>query len=467
MIEGRIDIAALQERLTRAMRGELEVLDVLGVGGFGAVFRAHDPVLERDVAIKVLDPATGLSPEGQRKFLDEARVVATVEHPHIVPLYRAEVRDGLLCLTMRLIPGRSLAERLATEKQLDPAEAARLAHEVAQALSTAHARGIVHRDIKPENILLDAAGHAIVTDFGISLVTGRASERTSGMAIGTPQYLSPEQALGEEVDGRADIYSLGVVLYEMLAGRLPFEAPTTAGLLAKQILETPAPLNKLRPDLPAALVAVVSHAMVKSPAERPDAKAFAAELALARTADALLSPTAVRRRRRWRRIRLFAVIGITAAIVLSFAIWVIVQLLKGFSGGALPSLSARDQSIPPALIAEARADGSLRTGEILKYAFIPGDQPWNEGLLLTDSALIRRTPEGPRRHALADLNLNLYYNGTTRGLVVSDKNGGIPDTLYGSLSGAELGALTSAMKAIGGPTRARTTSAPAAQPPRP
>ena len=462
-----IDIVALQERLARAMRGELEVLHVLGVGGFGAVFRAHDPVLERDVAIKVLDPATGLSPEGQQKFLDEARVVATVEHPHIVPLYRAEVRDGLLCLTMRLIPGRSLAERLAMEKQLDPAEAARLAHEVAQALATAHARGIVHRDIKPENILLDATGHAIVTDFGISLVTGRASVRSPGMAIGTPQYLSPEQALGEEVDGRADVYSLGVVLYEMLAGRLPFEAPTTAGLLAKQILETPAALNKLRPDLPVALITAVSHAMVKSPAERPDARTFADELALARTPDALLSPAAVRRRRRWRRVRLFAVIGVTAAIVLSFAFWVIVQLFKGFSGGALPSLSARDQSIPPALIAEARADGSLRAGDSLRYAFVPGDQPWNEGLLLTDSVIIRRTPKGSRRHALANLNMNLYYNGTTRGLVVSDKKAGIPDTLYGSLSGAELGALTSAMKGIGGPMSAKKSPQSAAQAPRP
>ena len=464
MNDDRIDVAALQERLAHAMRGELDVLEVLGVGGFGAVFRAHDPVLERDVAIKVLDPAAGLSTEGQQKFLDEARIVATVEHPHIVPLYRAELRDGLLCLTMRLIPGRSLADRLAAERQLDPAEAARLAHEVAQALSTAHARGIVHRDIKPENILLDAAGHAIVTDFGISLVTGRASERTPGMAIGTPQYVSPEQALGEEVDGRADVYSLGVVLYEMLAGRLPFESPTTAGLLAKQILETPAPLDKLRPELPAGLVAAVRHAMAKSPTERPDAKAFAAELALARTPDALLSPAAVRRRRRWRRIRLFAVIGVTAAIVLGFAFWVILQLFRGFMGGTLPSLSARDQSIPPALIAEATADGSLRPGEVLKYAFVPGDQPWNEALLLTDSVIIRRTPEGARRYHLQTVKIDLYFNGTTRGLIITDSSG-VPDTVYRSLSGSELGALTSAMKATNGPPQAKQPLPPDAPSP--
>ncbi|MEI2719987.1 MAG: serine/threonine-protein kinase [Gemmatimonadales bacterium] len=440
-----IDVATLQARLTASLQGELEVLGVLGIGGFGAVFRAHDPVLRRDVAIKVLDPVGGLSTEARDRFLQEARVVATVEHPHIVPLYAAEVRDGLLCLTMRMVPGRSLADRLAAEPRLEPGEALRVAHEVAQALAAAHARGVVHRDVKPENILLDADGHAIVTDFGISLVTGRESERTPGMAIGTPQYLSPEQALGEEVDGRADVYSLGVALYEMLAGRLPFTATTTAGILAKQILETPPALGTLRPELPTALVAAVEHAMAKAPSARPDGKAFAAELAAARTPEALLAPAVVKRKRRWRRIRLMAVIGVTAAIALGFGFWVIVQLFRGFSGGVLPDLSAVGSSVPPALLEEARADGSLQAGELVRYAFVPGNAAWNEGLLLTNDAVIRRTPQGPRRHPLGDLNINLYFNGTTRGLIIIDPATGVPDTLYRSLSGAELGALTSAL----------------------
>lgn len=440
-----IDVATLQARLTAALHGELEVLGVLGVGGFGAVFRAHDPVLGRDVAIKVLDPAGALSDEARDRFLQEARIVATVEHPHIVPLYAAEVRDGLLCLTMRMVPGSSLAERLATTPRLEPAEAARLAHEVAQALAAAHSRGVVHRDVKPENILLDADGHAIVTDFGISLVTGRESDRTPGMAIGTPQYLSPEQALGEEVDGRADVYSLGVVLYEMLAGRLPFTATTTAGILAKQILETPPALGTLRPELPAPLVAAVEHAMAKSPSARPDGKAFAAELAAARAPDAMLSPAVVKRKRRWRRIRLTAVVGITAAIALGFGFWVILQLLRGFSGGVLPDLSAVGSNVPPGLVEEALADGSLLAGETVRYAFVPGNSSWSEALLLTKDALIRRTPQGPRRHPLGDLSINLYFNGTTRGLIITDPATGVPDTLYRSLSGAELGALTSAV----------------------
>jgi serine/threonine-protein kinase len=440
-----IDVAALQERLTASFQGELDILGVLGVGGFGAVFRAHDPVLGRDVAIKVLDTAGGLSETARDRFLQEARIVATVEHPHIVPLYAAEVRDGLLCLTMRMVPGRSLADRLAVEPRLDPAEAARLAHEVAQALAAAHARGVVHRDVKPENILLDADGHAIVTDFGISLVTGRESERTPGMAIGTPQYLSPEQALGEEVDGRADVYSLGVVLYEMLAGRLPFTATTTAGILAKQILEAPPALSTLRPELPTALVAAVEHAIAKAPSARPDGKAFVVELAAARTPEALLAPAMVKRNRRWRRIRLVAVIGVTAGIALGFGVYVIVQLFHGFSGGVLPNLSALGSNVPPALVEEARADGSLQAGELVRYAFVPGKSAWNQGLLLTKDALILRTPQGPRRHPLGALNITLYFNGASRGLIIIDSAAGIRDTLYRSLSGAELGVLTSAL----------------------
>jgi hypothetical protein len=216
-------------------------------------------------------------------------------------------------------------------------------------------------------------------------------------------------------------------------------------LLAKQILESPAPLDKLRPELPTALVKAAAHAMVKSPSERPDARAFAAELAAARTPDALLTPAAVRRKKRWRRVRLFAVIGVTAAIALGFGYWVIVQLFRGFSGGTLPELSAMRSSIPEALMAEARADGSLLPGESVRYAFVPGGQPWNEGLLLTDSALVRRTPNGPRRHSGEHFNVNLYYNGKSRGLIITDSGATVPDTLYRSLSGAELGALTSAL----------------------
>jgi len=187
--------------------------------------------LERDVAIKVLDPTLALSGELEEQFLREARIVAGVEHPHIVPLYDAAGRGGLLYLVMRLLPGQSLAGRIASDGRIPAADAARLAHEVAMALVVAHECGVVHRDIKPDNILLDASGHATVTDFGISRVTSRPDGEQAGTTTGTPKYMSPEQALGEEVDGRADTYALGVVLFEVASGYRPFEGADTQDVL--------------------------------------------------------------------------------------------------------------------------------------------------------------------------------------------------------------------------------------------
>jgi len=455
---GLADRDALRRRLTAAFRGELEVGDVLGVGGFATVFRARDPVLEREVAIKVIDAESAHLADRQDQFLAEARVVATVEHPHIVPLYAAEVREGLLCLTMRLVPGRSLAERIA-EGPLPPAEAIRLAREVAEALAAAHARGIVHRDIKPENVLLDANGHAIVTDFGISLVTGRSNERRPGVAIGTPQYLSPEQALGEEVDGRADVYSLGVVLYEMLTGRLPFESPTTAGLLAKQILEAPPSLESRRPDLPAAVVAAVGRALTKSAADRPTAAALVEELTKAATPQALTPPSVVRRRARWRRARWIGGTVVVLAAAVFLAAWATLQGLTTFTGGAIPALSASAANIPPALIEEARADGSLEPGETVEYVFVPAGHGWGDALLVTDRAIVRRIGGTARRHAAwgagVDLNLTFFRRGEDRGIVVSTGKTGRPDTLYRNLSGAELGALSTAMAGVTGSDRVK------------
>lgn len=443
-----IDTTDLEPRVAAAYRGDLEITGLLGVGGFAAVFRAWDPVLQRELAIKVIDPASITVAEHQDEFLAEARVVATVEHPHIVPLYGAEVREGLLCLRMRLIPGRSLAERIASGP-LAPAEAARIAAEVASALAASHARGVVHRDIKPENILLDAGGHAIVTDFGISLVTGRAHRRVPGMVIGTPEYLSPEQALGEDVDGRADVYALGIVLYEMLSGHRPFESSTTTGLLAKQILETPPPLDRWRADLPAALVGAVGRALAKAPSERPTALAFAAELDQARSPQALLPPSVVRRRTRWRRIRWTAATVIGVIGVIWIAVRAMLVGMTTFSGGELPSLSASDLNIPAALVAEARAEGRVEPDETAEYAFVPSGKGWDDGLLVTDRAVVKRSRGAWRRIPWSDdLDFNFYRRNGQRGLVVKARTSGRTDTLYHDLSGAELGALSSAITAI-------------------
>src|SRR6478672_13442765 len=185
-----IDITTLRPKLEAALGERLQLGALLGQGGFAAVFRAHDPFLERDVAIKVLDPALAVDAALEEQFLHEARTIAAAEHPHIVPLYSAESAGGLLYLVMRLLPGHSLVDRIA-EGKLPAAEAARIALECAGALAAAHAVGVVHRDIKPANILLDANGNATVTDFGIALVTSRpAAARDVGSTTDTPHYMS-------------------------------------------------------------------------------------------------------------------------------------------------------------------------------------------------------------------------------------------------------------------------------------
>jgi serine/threonine protein kinase len=182
----------------------------------------------------VLDPSLAVDAALEEQFLHEARTIAAAEHPHIVPLYSANSSGGLLYLVMRLLPGQSLEDRIAGGK-LPAAEAARIALECARALAAAHAVGVVHRDIKPGNILLDTNGNATVTDFGIALVTSRPARELVGSTSGTPHYMSPEQSLGERVDGRSDVYALGVVLYEMLTGTLPFPGRSVTEVIAKHI----------------------------------------------------------------------------------------------------------------------------------------------------------------------------------------------------------------------------------------
>src|SRR5687768_7708556 len=211
----------------------------LGSGGMATVYRAHDLRHDRTVAIKVFRPAVTAA-MGRERFLREITVTAGLDHPHILPLLDSGHVDGLLYYLMPYVEGESLRDRLSREQQLPLDDALRIAREVASALSYAHARGVVHRDIKPENILL-SHGHARVADFGIArAVTAAGGEALTGtgLAIGTPAYMSPEQAGGERaVDGRSDVYALGCVLYEMLAGHPPFAGATSYELLARHALD--------------------------------------------------------------------------------------------------------------------------------------------------------------------------------------------------------------------------------------
>ncbi|MBM3906527.1 MAG: serine/threonine protein kinase [Gemmatimonadetes bacterium] len=274
---------ALRERVNAAVGSLYHVDAEIGRGGMAVVYRATDTRLHRRVALKVLPPELAFREEVRRRFLREAQMAAQLSHPHIVPIYTVDEAEGLVYFAMGLVEGAPLAKLLLQEPRPPIPNVRRTLREVADALHYAHAHGVVHRDIKPDNILIETAtGRAMVTDFGIARAAQAEVRLTAtGIAVGTPAYMSPEQAMGErEVDGRADIYSLGIVGYQMLAGELPFTAANTPAMLMKHLSDAPRPLLELRPDLPANLASAIDRALCKAPSDRwPDAASFGAALA--------------------------------------------------------------------------------------------------------------------------------------------------------------------------------------------
>jgi serine/threonine-protein kinase len=269
---------ALRGRVEQAVGALFEIEEEIGRGGMAVVYRARDVRLRRKVALKVLPPELAFRDDVKRRFLREAQMAAQLSHPNIVPIYAVDELDGIVYFAMGLVEGDPLARLLASESRPPITVVRQLLREVADALAYAHARGVVHRDVKPDNILVErASGRALVSDFGIARAAeGDARLTLTGNAVGTPAYMSPEQAMGDrEVDGRSDIYSLGVVGYQMLAGELPFRATNTPAMLMKHISERPPPLHDVRADLPANLVHAIERAMAKGRDERwPDAAAF-------------------------------------------------------------------------------------------------------------------------------------------------------------------------------------------------
>jgi serine/threonine-protein kinase len=262
---------SLRPRVEAALGESYEVQDEIGRGGMGVVYRARDRKLRRLVAIKVLPPELAYREEVRTRFLREAETAAQLSHPNIVPIYAVEEREGIVCFVMGLVEGLSLGAHLGRQPRLAYDEVKRILCDVADALDYAHRRGIIHRDIKPDNILLEqSTGRPLVTDFGIARAAEGDSRLTvTGMAVGTPAYMSPEQAMGErEVDGRSDIYSLGVVGYQMVAGELPHKASNTPAMLMKHLTERPRPLREVRPDVPPALAEVLDRALAKRPDDR-------------------------------------------------------------------------------------------------------------------------------------------------------------------------------------------------------
>ena len=263
------ELEALGVRLQAALGDGYAVEGRLGAGGFAVVFLVRDVHLKRKLAVKVLSPDVIASHSVLERFRREAETVAQLSHPNIVPLHFIGQKDDLVYLVMEAIDGGSLAERLQREQQLPIDDAARIFGEVASALAHAHKRGVVHRDIKPQNVLLDSeSGRALVTDFGIARTAEGGSLTATGMVVGTPAYLSPEQVTGEPSDHRADIYALGVMMYEMLAGQPPFTGATPTAVLMKRLAGPPEPLRTLRKDIPPALEELVDACLATNPADR-------------------------------------------------------------------------------------------------------------------------------------------------------------------------------------------------------
>ena len=261
--------------------GRYEIKKIIKKGGMATVFHAYDPRFRRDVALKVLPPEFLHDPTFRVRFEREAQTVASLEHAAIVPVYDYGEEGNLPYLVMRYLTGGSLVERL-KKGAMPLSEAVRLILHLAPALDEVHKQGIVHRDLKPGNILFDQRNDPFITDFGIVKFTQNTEALTmTGSMVGTPAYMSPEQARGEaKIDSRSDIYALGAILFQMLTGRLPYQADTPMGIALKHIIEPVPNILEIEPALPAGCNEIISQAMAKKPADRyAGAGALAADLA--------------------------------------------------------------------------------------------------------------------------------------------------------------------------------------------
>ena len=306
---------------------------LLGRGGMGAVYRAEDVRLGRKVALKLLVPELAENERFRERFLRESQTAASLDHPHIVPIYGAGEADGQLYLAMRFVEGSDLRQLIAREAPLAPERVLRIAEQVGDALDAAHERGLIHRDVKPANVLVDERSgrvHCYLTDFGLTKQTSSISGLTgTGELVGTVEYVSPEQIRGEPVDGRADLYSLGCVLYECLTGERPFARESEVATLWAHVHDVPPPLRGLGAEIDR----VMAKALAKAPADRY--RTCGELVSEARAALGLADRPATARRRRRRRVRfsrgrVAALVGIGVALVAAVAAG---ALLLGGSGG--------------------------------------------------------------------------------------------------------------------------------------
>jgi hypothetical protein len=411
-----MDIAGLQQRLQAALGKQFTVGPLLGQGGFAVVFRARDHTLNRDVAVKVMDTAGVPSPLLADRFVREAQTIARLEHPHIVPIYEVGQPGDLLYIMMRCVDGPSLRQLLGSSpnRRLSVRDAARVARQVADALAYAHAEGVVHRDIKPDNILLDKRGHVMVTDFGIAKAAQAATAAqltTEGMIIGTPQYMSPEQATGDAVDGRSDIYSLGIVLYQMLTGGPPFDGDSSAKIIAQQLTAEPPDIRRVRGDISPELADVLARMLAKDPARRYQAAAEASRALV----DAL--PTAARDRVRPLRERLLAIalkslVGLGAVGCLAGLAFVAGAVAVFWFVLSRPPQLDTGSDVPDSLAQVLVARHVLGPHDTVQLAFQPGDRGDSIMFVVTRRRVAVLTPHTARMYARDSVayTFSLHWN---------------------------------------------------------
>jgi serine/threonine-protein kinase len=435
------DLAALRDRLQQALGPEFTPGSLLGEGGFAAVFRVRDNTLGRDVAVKVLDPALAPSPTLAERFVREAQTIARLEHPHIVPIYEVGKQGGLLYIVMRCVDGPSLRQLLARQQRLAVRDAASIARQVADALAYAHTEGVVHRDVKPDNILLDRHGHVLVTDFGIAkaaraVAAGGEQLTVEGMIIGTPQYMSPEQAAGEAVDGRSDVYSLGIVLYQLLAGTPPFDGPSSAAILAKQLTAQPTPITKVRDDVPGPLVGVLDRMLAKDPGARFQTAAAASQALVAALPTAARDTVRLPRHHRIMGMAVKSLVGIGMGgclLVLAFAAGAVFVLWNVLSDRPRFAVSA---PVSDSLAGALRAAGALAVDDTAEYVFAPDGRLDSLILVVGRRWVSVAGPGSVRRYGRDSLHYDadVELKRGLRGTFVLVAPGAPPDTVYADLS---------------------------------